>query len=221
MPRFHARHTTEIRYSRAISQSVTEVRLTPLADGRQRLEWSSLRAEPAVRIEAGRDDFGNAVHRFALPRAHDALMVESVAMVETRPAEIAPEGEAVGLEAVAGPAYSEAYAAYLLPSRHVRWQEPVDSLARSLSLPEGDGLAAWLRAAESAAFHPVNHRGAGDSMTGAIAAGMAAGLSPEEILRLAVAAAALNVTRHGLGSGDSEAIGRLAARVDVSGWPSR
>jgi 1-phosphofructokinase len=71
------------------------------------------------------------------------------------------------------------------------------------------------------AFHPVNHRGAGDSMTGATAAGMAAGLSPEEILRLAVAAAALNVTRHGLGSGDSEAIGRLAARVDVSDWPSR
>jgi transglutaminase-like putative cysteine protease len=28
VPRFHARHTTEIRYSRAISQSVNEVRLT-------------------------------------------------------------------------------------------------------------------------------------------------------------------------------------------------
>ena len=71
------------------------------------------------------------------------------------------------------------------------------------------------------AFHPVNHRGAGDSMTGAAAAGMAAGRPAEEILRLAVAAAALNVTRHGLGSGDSEAIERLAARVDVSDWPSR
>jgi 1-phosphofructokinase len=69
------------------------------------------------------------------------------------------------------------------------------------------------------AFHPVNHRGAGDSMTGAAAAGMAAGRPAEEILRLAVATAALNVTRHGLGSGDSEAIERLAARVDVSDWP--
>ena len=71
------------------------------------------------------------------------------------------------------------------------------------------------------AFHPVNHRGAGDSMTGAAAAGMAAGRPAEEILRLSVAAAALNVTRHGLGSGDSEAIERLAARVDVRDWPSR
>ena len=74
---------------------------------------------------------------------------------------------------------------------------------------------------QTPAFHPVNHRGAGDSMTGATAAGMAADLPPEEILRLAVAAGALNVTRHGLGSGDSEAIRRLAARVDVSDWPSR
>jgi hypothetical protein len=63
MPRFHARHTTEIRYSGAISQSVDEVRLPRLTDGRQRLEWSSLRAEPDARIEAGRDGFGNAVHR--------------------------------------------------------------------------------------------------------------------------------------------------------------
>jgi transglutaminase-like putative cysteine protease len=161
MPRFHARHTTEIRYSRAISQSVNEVRLTPLADARQRLEWSSLRAEPAARIEAGRDGFGNAVHRFALPQAHDALFVESEAMVETRPAAIPAEWEAVGLEAVADPAYRQERAAYLLPSRHVRWQEPVHSLARSLSLPEDDGLAVWLRALEGAVGETISYsRGA-------------------------------------------------------------
>jgi 1-phosphofructokinase len=72
---------------------------------------------------------------------------------------------------------------------------------------------------ETPSFHPVNHRGAGDSMTGATAAAMAAGLTAEETLRLAVAAGALNVTRHGLGSGDSAAIRRLAERVDVSDWP--
>jgi transglutaminase-like putative cysteine protease len=161
MPRFHARHTTEIRYSQAISQSVNEVRLTPLADGRQRLEWASLRAEPAARIEADRDDFGNAVHRFALPEPHDALIVESVAMVETRPAEILAGWESVGLQEVADPAYREAHAAYLTPSRHVRWQEPVESLARSLSLPEDHGLAAWLRALEGAVGEAISYsRGA-------------------------------------------------------------
>lgn len=32
----------------------------------------------------------------------------------------------------------------------MRWQEPVETLARSLALPEDAGLAAWLRALEAA-----------------------------------------------------------------------
>lgn len=65
------------------------------------------------------------------------------------------------------------------------------------------------------AFRPVNHRGAGDSMTGGLAAALAAGEEIDVALRLAVAAGALNVTRHGLGSGDADAIRRLAERVEV------
>jgi 1-phosphofructokinase len=68
---------------------------------------------------------------------------------------------------------------------------------------------------ETPSFQPVNHRGAGDSMTGALAAALAAGEQTEAALRLAVAAGALNVTRHGLGSGDAQAIRRLAGRVEV------
>jgi 1-phosphofructokinase len=43
-------------------------------------------------------------------------------------------------------------------------------------------------------------------MTAALAFARASGLAPEETLKLAVAAGAMNVTRHGLGSGDAEAI---------------
>jgi 1-phosphofructokinase len=64
----------------------------------------------------------------------------------------------------------------------------------------------------------VEARGSGDSMTAALAAGLALGLDAEEMLRLAVAAGAVNVTRHGLGGADGDVVRRLAetaVRVEV------
>lgn len=62
----------------------------------------------------------------------------------------------------------------------------------------------------------VDHRGAGDSMTAGIAAGLARGYSLVEAIRLGAAAGAVNVTRHGLASGRRDTIEALAERVDVS-----
>lgn len=64
-------------------------------------------------------------------------------------------------------------------------------------------------------FEVVQHMGAGDSMCGAAAVALASNADPETICRLAAAAGALNVTRHGLGSGRREAIERVAAKVRV------
>jgi 1-phosphofructokinase len=64
----------------------------------------------------------------------------------------------------------------------------------------------------------VEARGSGDSMTAAIAAGIALGLDAEVMLRLAVAAGAVNVTRHGLGGADGDVVRRLAetsVRIEV------
>jgi 1-phosphofructokinase len=61
----------------------------------------------------------------------------------------------------------------------------------------------------------VDHRGAGDSMTAGLAAGLHRGLSPVETLRLGCAAGAANVTRHGLGSATDTLVDRLLERVDV------
>jgi 1-phosphofructokinase len=58
-------------------------------------------------------------------------------------------------------------------------------------------------------------RGAGDSTVAAIAAALARGEEVTEAIRVGVAAGALNVTRHGLGTGREDAVARLRERVQL------
>jgi 1-phosphofructokinase len=61
----------------------------------------------------------------------------------------------------------------------------------------------------------VDHRGAGDSMTAGLAAGLGKGLDILDALRLGAAAAGLNVTRRGLATGDRREIERLADHIEL------
>jgi 1-phosphofructokinase len=67
----------------------------------------------------------------------------------------------------------------------------------------------------SPSLEVLDGRGGGDSMTAALAVGAAQGLAFVETLRLAAAAGALNVSRHGLGTGRRDAIEQIAQRVEV------
>lgn len=58
-------------------------------------------------------------------------------------------------------------------------------------------------------------RGAGDSLTAGISAALARGTDIREAITLGAAAGALNVTRHGLGTGDPQTIERLRDLVTV------
>ena len=62
---------------------------------------------------------------------------------------------------------------------------------------------------------PVDFRGAGDSMTAGLAAGLAGGLPLQEVLRLGAAAGCLNATRRGLGTGARSEIERLSRHVEL------
>jgi len=61
----------------------------------------------------------------------------------------------------------------------------------------------------------LDPRGAGDSVTAGITAGLCRGASFWDSLRTGVAAATLNVARHGLATGRADAIAALAAEIEV------
>ncbi|GID53116.1 1-phosphofructokinase [Actinoplanes couchii] len=63
---------------------------------------------------------------------------------------------------------------------------------------------------------PAEHRGAGDSMTAGVAATLANGGPMDEAVRTGAAAGALNVTRHGLGTGHVDAVRVLTERVRLT-----
>lgn len=82
----------------------------------------------------------------------------------------------------------------------------------ALALPE-DGEPLLVHAPP---LEPADHRGAGDSMTAGVAAVLARGGDMREALHVGAAAGALNVTRHGLGTGRAEAVRELAGRVRLT-----
>jgi 1-phosphofructokinase len=62
---------------------------------------------------------------------------------------------------------------------------------------------------------PVDTRGAGDSMTAALALSVAGDADWDTALRTAAAAGTVNVTRHGSGSGRADTVHRLAERTTI------
>ena len=111
---------------------------------------------------------------------------------------------------------------------------PVDGLTRRRGAAErlleaGAGAVIVTRAAEPALvlrgdeawelvpprFSRGAREGCGDSMTGALAATLAAGEPWERALVVGAAAGAANFLRHGLGSGERAVVERLAQRVEL------
>jgi 1-phosphofructokinase len=69
--------------------------------------------------------------------------------------------------------------------------------------------------ARTPTIEPADHRGAGDSFTGAMAAVLATGADARAALRIGAAAGATNVTRRGLATGARAHIERMAELVEI------
>jgi 1-phosphofructokinase len=92
----------------------------------------------------------------------------------------------------------------------------VVSRAERPALVLADGELLEIRGPELEAF---DHRGAGDSMTAGIAVGLARGLAVVDAVSLGAAAGSVNVTRHGLASGDRETIDGIVPHIEVRPLP--
>jgi 1-phosphofructokinase len=67
-------------------------------------------------------------------------------------------------------------------------------------------------------LEPADPRGAGDSMTAGVVAALAGGRPIREALQVGAACGALNVVRHGLGTGGARAVDTIAERVELRAW---
>lgn len=77
------------------------------------------------------------------------------------------------------------------------------------------GNADRLVEVRASALEVIDGRGGGDSMTAALAVAAVRRLGFEDGLRIAAAAATLNVSRHGLGTGRRDTIEELAEHVEI------
>lgn len=68
------------------------------------------------------------------------------------------------------------------------------------------------------ALEPADSTGAGDSMTAGMVSGLALGHPLRHALQVGAACGALNVVRHGLGTGGARAVETLAERVELHDW---
>jgi 1-phosphofructokinase len=67
-------------------------------------------------------------------------------------------------------------------------------------------------------LEPADPAGAGDSMTAGMVAAIASGRPLRQALQVGAACGALNVVRHGLGTGGARAVDTLAERVELRPW---
>ncbi len=88
---YRIRHSNRFNYSAPISESVTEVRMQPRSDGRQRCLRFELTTQPRTRVFAYQDSLGNVVHHFDVPGRHARLSITADAVVDMGPALEVPE----------------------------------------------------------------------------------------------------------------------------------
>ncbi len=143
---YRIQHETRFRYEDPVSESIMELRMEPLMDGRQRMRSFSVSVQPAATVQSYVDGYGNKVSFFDVPGKHSELRVITEVEVECRPT--------VGLPSALTPhAWREldtlgedlAFWDYLAPSHFAKPTELLEALAEEIGLGrDSDPLTALM-----------------------------------------------------------------------------
>ena len=151
-------HVTKFRYNAPITESVMELRMQPLSDGRQRCLKFDLSLKPAARVTSYQDHLGNAVHHFDIPGRHTQLVINAKSIIESLPHPEPPEAlrtEAWDeLDALVG---GGDYWDMLMPSQFARPTNLLLDFARELDLRRRDDPLTVLRELNTAIYNAFDY----------------------------------------------------------------
>ena len=83
--RYFVQHVTRFRYSSAVHESLTEVRMAPRTEAQQRCYQFRLQCKPSVQVMRYDDHYGNVVYHFDVPTPHTSLEIVAASAIEIEP----------------------------------------------------------------------------------------------------------------------------------------
>jgi len=76
-------HRTLYRYAQPVRESSNDLRLKPVGNEHQTVEWHELEIQPAAQLRTYEDFYANVVHHFEVNAPHSELLIESRSRVVT------------------------------------------------------------------------------------------------------------------------------------------
>ncbi len=136
-------HLTRFRYHDDTRDSFNEARLRPTNDTAQTCVEFELRLTPQGIMRDHPDFYNNCVHYFDVPQVHQALDVEAVSLVQTRPDDRGQPSAEISAESLKDTSILESHFEFLQDSTFVTmeasvWKEAMDALPGGLKNPWED-----------------------------------------------------------------------------------
>jgi len=128
--RFEIRYRLAFEYENVVRHSQNELRACPLTDENQILLSYRVSASPTTRAHGFTDYWGTRVDAYGIREPHVAVELLAESTVETRPRALMVASPDVA--ALSDPAFVDAHAEYLAPTRHTEPGPRTQALVREI-----------------------------------------------------------------------------------------